>query len=165
MSQQSFLNTHPMSRAFLANHLVQLADLISNQGDVFLQSHNVDLPSRAVSLVLFIGEKGAVSTADIAKALGQSHQITTHWVETLIKTGQVERIPDPADKRRKLLKLTDAGRLQFERLQKALTNANAIFAQLDEELGFNLLACLNAASEALRIRALIQRDQDLAKSS
>lgn len=157
MPIENYIDTHAVRGAFVANQLDRLADLISDQGELLLQDAGLEFPARAVSCVLLIGERGEVSTADIANVLKQPHQLVTQRVEFLIASDIVERLVDPRDGRRKILRLTPSGADQFERLQECLANAARVFADLFEELECDLPAITRRVTEALDHNSVLER--------
>lgn len=159
------LDKHPFAAAFVANHMDRLSGLISEQGEVFLRDAGITIPSRTVSAVLLIGERGSVSAADIASVLDQPHQVATQRIDLLIKAGIVDRSPDPHDGRRKVLTLTADGHRQFARLQTRLETAAAAFTQLFDEIGCDMLACIERATGALKSKTLQQRAETLTRSN
>ena len=160
MSDDNFIDTHRLGSAFIAYQLERLAELIVAQGNDMLDAAGITFPSRAVSTVLFIGERQPTSTADIARALGQPHQVATQRVDLLIRLGIVERIDDPDDGRRKLLRLTRQGTAQFEVLTARLTKAGQAFEALFDEIGCNLSAVTQRASDSLLDAPLLARMKD-----
>ncbi|NRD90741.1 hypothetical protein C8024_16755 [Sphingopyxis sp. BSNA05] len=154
---ESYVDSHPLRGAFVANQLMRLADLISDQGELLLQDAGIEFPARAVSYILLIGERRKISTADIAKLLRQPHQVATQRVELLITSAIVERIADPQDGRRKILRLTPSGIEQFGRLQACLEKAARAFAGLFEEIECDMPAITRRATEALEQRSVLER--------
>jgi DNA-binding MarR family transcriptional regulator len=157
MTAETYTDTHPLRGAFVANLLGRLVDRIVAQGEDLLQDAGLDFPSRAASSVLLIGERGNISAADIASALGQPHQLVTQRIELLIDLKVVKRISDPKDGRRKILALTNKGTQQFLRLQTRLANAERAFQGLFEEIDCDLPAVAARAMEALGERSILDR--------
>jgi DNA-binding MarR family transcriptional regulator len=153
----SFIDTHPLRGAFVANQLERLVELIVAQGEDLLQEAGVQVPPRAASIVLLIGEHGEIAVADIAKTLARPHQLVTQRVELLIELGVVKRLSDPADGRRKIVVLTAKGVEQHRRLKARLAQAKAAFATLFAEIGCDLPAVALRAMEALKRRPLLAR--------
>ncbi len=157
MTAKTFVDTHPLRGAFLANRLDRLADLISGQGEVLLQDLCIEIPPRAVSVFLLIGERGEISAAEIAGLLDQPHQLATQRIDLLIEAGVIERMPDPDDGRRKILKLTAKGRRQHLNVRLRLEDTARVFAALFEEIGCDLNECAERAADALTRRSLMER--------
>lgn len=160
-----FLDTHPLRGAFVANTLDRLAGLIIEQGEDLLRDAGLTFPSRAVSTVLLLGERARLSASDLAKTLGQPHQLVTQRVDLLIELGIVSRAGDSGDARRRILALTPKGKRQFEKLKALLVLADAAFAALSAEIGvdlpraaLNALAALGRSSVLDRVRALEKID-------
>lgn len=157
MSAKTYIDTHPLRRAFIANQLERLSDLIVEQGEALLADAEIEFPPRAVSAVLLIGERGHISAADIADALNQPHQLTTQRIELLIDAGIIDRINDPQDGRRKILQLTDKGVAQFKRLQTRLAETDQVFATLFQEISCDLYAAVEQAMDALMRSPTLER--------
>lgn len=153
----SFIDSHPLRGAFVANQLERLAALIVAQGEDLLRDAGVQFPSRAASTVLLIGDEGEIAVADIAKTLMQPHQLVTQRIELLMDLGLIKRANDPEDARRKIVVLTAKGGEQYRRLKARLVQARAAFAALFEEIGGDLPALILRAMEALNERPLTQR--------
>ena len=157
MLAKNFRDEHALKGAFLSNLLLRLVDLIASQGDDLLREAEITVPARAVACVLFIGDQDEASLADIAKALDESHQLAAHRVEGLIELGLIERRDDPRDRRRKILSLTPKGRGQYKRLRARLTEIEAAFSGLYEELGIQIPTIIEDAIEALHRTPLLDR--------
>ncbi|WP_339928686.1 MarR family transcriptional regulator [uncultured Brevundimonas sp.] len=153
----TYLDAHPLRAAFAANTLVQLADLISAQGEAMLREAGLDVPARAVSILLMIGERGEMSAADIAGQLQQPHQLVTQRADLLVDLGLIARRSDPGDGRRKILVLTDRGADQFERLTARLARVADVFAALFVEIDCDLAAMARRAIAALDRSPILER--------
>ncbi|MEO9969973.1 MAG: MarR family transcriptional regulator [Hyphomonadaceae bacterium] len=157
----TFVDTHPWKEAFVANLLERLVAQITDQGEELLADIGLPFPSRAVSSILLIGERGSISVADIAKTLEQPHQLVTQRIDLLIRLDVVERTVDPNDARRKILKLTPIGRDQFKLLQLRLTQATQVFIDLFKEIDCDLSAVAMRAMSALDQRSITERANSL----
>lgn len=153
----TFIDRHKYQHAFLGNQISRLLDLIDEQSVAFLGDAAISVPSRAVSTVLMLHERGQVSTADIAAELKQPHQLATQRVEALIALGLVSRINDPKDGRRKILELTDKGKQEVTLLLARLAEAEQIFLDLSEEIQSDLSAATLRAIDALSRTPLAAR--------
>ncbi len=82
-----------------------------------------------------IDREGAQSVADLAVAEGVRHQSMAQTVTDLEALGQVARRPDPDDRRRALVEMTDGGReaLLADRERRVGWLANAIAEDLTPE--------------------------------
>ena len=134
---------------------------VVDQGEDLLADVGLLFPSRTVSSVLLIGERGSISAADIAKVLEQPHQLVTQRVDLLIKLGIAERTGDPDDARRKILKLTQLGHTQLELLQRRLAQATQVFDDLFIEIECDLSAIAMRAMSALDRQSITERANSL----
>ncbi len=157
MKDMTYVDSHTMRGAFLANSLHRLADMIAEQGDNLLMGAGLSLPSRAASTVLLIGERGQISAADIAKEFRQPHQLVTQRVEALIELRLVDRLDDPFDRRRKTLALTRKGKRELRLLETCLQDAEQVFLGLYQEIECDLIAVTQRAMKALASRSILDR--------
>lgn len=149
MFLSTYIDGHPLRDAFLANRLDRLAGLIVEQGDDMLASAGLSFPSRAVSTVMLIGERRRISAAEIARELGQAHQLVTQRLQLLIQRKIVRRLNDPSDARRKQLALTSRGERELERLLEAVQQTDEAMKRLFEEIECDLAVAALRAMEAL----------------
>ncbi len=157
MKTMTYVDIHSASEAFLGNRLSRLVDLIVEQGDGLLRQGGISFPARASSAVLLIEEYENLSTADIARLLGQPHQLVTQRIDLLIDLGLVERRSDQQDGRRKILALTAKGAREAIVLHACLNRAEQVFAELYDEIGVNLSKITQRAILALADNSLQDR--------
>lgn len=160
MAHISYFDDHPFAGAFIAARMLRLANLISDQGNEMLASAGVEVPSRCVSMVLFIKEHGGASAAAMAAGLELQHQLVTQRIALLIKLGLVEKSVDPSDARQKRITLSPKGEAQFPALEQFLKDASHMFQALEHEIDASLSVAIERASEALKRRPLAVRIQD-----
>ncbi|MBW8805583.1 MAG: MarR family transcriptional regulator [Catenulisporales bacterium] len=102
----------------------------SNQGHRLIgeRLQAVGVASRSYySLLLALAEVGPTSQADLGRRVGLDRSDVTAAVTDLEEKGYLERTPDPADRRRNLVRLTDDG-VEF------LTKLDTEVAAAQEEL-------------------------------
>ena len=67
----------------------------------------------------------ARNQAELARQLGVDRTVMVYLVDDLAKAGLVERIADPADRRSRLIRATEAGRQRLAAAQGAIEDAEA----------------------------------------
>lgn len=161
----TYLDTHRLHGAFVSNKFTRLTDLIATQGEDMLRDANIDVPSRAVSTVLLVGEHGEISAADIANLLQQPHQLVTQRADLLIDLALIKRRSDPRDGRRKILVLTAKGADQFNQLTELMAQVADVFATLFQEIECDLAAMTMRAIAALERTPILERINSRQSSS
>ncbi|MES4833495.1 helix-turn-helix domain-containing protein, partial [Streptomyces anthocyanicus] len=68
------------------------------------------MPPGEAAILGFLDRDGALTTADLARLRGVTHQSAAKSVKDLSAAGLVRGEPHPGDGRKLLLRLTDAGR-------------------------------------------------------
>lgn len=153
----AFIDTHSFAGAFVANRLERLAEVIVMQGETLLTDAGIEFPPRTASIVLLIGERGSVSVADVARVLEQPHQLVTQRLELLLELGIVERVADPDDGRRWILRFTRKGSEQHRQLKEQLALTAQAFSDLFKEIGCDVELAIEQASRALARTSLAER--------
>lgn len=161
MRDSNIMDTHVLSRAFVSNKLLRLVETLADQGQVLLESAAIEIPPRAISTVLMIGEIPDVTAADIATSLDQPHQVATQRIAALIKLGLITKRPHPTDSRSKVLILTARGREQYQTMMVILEKIRAMMDALFDEIGCDLAGKAVEAVAALKARPLIERAREL----
>lgn len=133
-------------------HLKSLATWLLGQAS--LQGHRLIAERMAAlaaghrsqyALLTALAEAGPTSQADLGRRIGLDRSDVTAAIAEMAGRGLVDRTPDPADRRRNLVRITDVGAEQ-----RAVMDAEVIAAQ--EEL----LAPLSAA-ERRQLLAMLTR--------
>ncbi len=142
---------------FLGKAAETLSTLIAGQVEAVFQDAGIEVPVRSCSLLDALHEAQALSAAEIARTLGQSHQVIIQKLPRLLELRLIRKKADPKDGRRSVLSLTAKGKAQLQRLRDLSPNLRAAYDELNAELGVDLLATIEAASESLRSNSLSKR--------
>ncbi|MDZ3833762.1 MAG: MarR family winged helix-turn-helix transcriptional regulator [Sphingopyxis sp.] len=150
----------PASELDDISFLGRLSELLSlrieeQTRDVF-RAADIVVPVRSVSLLTALVKVGEASPADLARALGHSHQLVVQKLPTLLKLGLISQHPDPQDARRKLLRPTGKGQDQLARIEECSISIAAAYRTLAEETG-DLHAVILETIKALEERPLKER--------
>ncbi len=87
----------------------------------------------------------ARNQAELAKQLGVDRTVMVYLVDDLERAGLVERVPDPCDRRSKLIRVTEAGHARLATLSARTATAEA-----------EVLAELSPAEQEL-LRSMLRR--------
>lgn len=143
--------------AFLAMHLHHLRKLITRQSDRLFADQGIRAPSSCVSVLMTLDDAGPGSIAYLADSLGYSHQLISQRLSKLEDLGFIEKRPDPADQRKSVVGLTDAGKEQAALINEVLPMAAAAFDQVFDALGVDLCDAATRAHALLTANPLTDR--------
>ncbi|MFF5537175.1 MarR family winged helix-turn-helix transcriptional regulator [Streptomyces cinerochromogenes] len=102
-------------------------------------------------LLRLLAQRGALHQAELAEALGQAPRSVTQAVEALERLRLVTRTPDPEDRRRKTVALTDQGHSALAAGEQAGARIlQRIFGALDAGQLTRLEELLTDTGEATR---------------
>lgn len=139
-------------------HLAErLTDALCMSTQSLADATGLKAPIRTHSVLLLLLEQGAASLTEIARTDGQSHQLLASRLKPLEKLGLIERLADPNDARRRPYKLTQAGHHEALIVRSAIGEHTRAMNDLFAETGVDLIAALDNALEALRVRPLHDR--------
>ncbi|MGH6649874.1 MAG: MarR family winged helix-turn-helix transcriptional regulator [Sphingopyxis sp.] len=145
--------------SFLGRLSEALSQRIEEQTRELFDDAGIVIPVRSCSLLTALRQAGEASAAELARALGQSHQLVVQKCPALLRLGLVTQHADPADARRKLFRLTDKGAAQMALLDSYTAGISAVYERLFEETG-DAHAILLKTLRALQDRPLRERARD-----
>lgn len=130
------------------SHLLSVAK--STRSLVGIKLSDIDVVVGQDQFLLLLADLKTAAVNDLAARLSVRPSTVSKMADILRRKGWIERSPDPADARRVLVRLTEAGRAAAERVR-------AVEAALETEL----LSALH--SEEAILRVLAQLDTVLAR--
>ena len=96
-------------------------------------------------LLSAIGDKEPTTLNDVAKVIGRGAPAVSRSVDVLVRSGLIERTPDPENRRRLAMRLSEAGRRE---MQVGTRSGGALGAKL-ERLAHSELRAIERALEIL----------------
>jgi DNA-binding MarR family transcriptional regulator len=117
----------------LARQLSALGAVRRDMGRIL--PHECTTGSAAVLTIL--GRHGEMRMSKLAELLAVDMSVTSRHVAHIAERGWIERSPDPADKRSRILRLTPSGRAQLDELYRRTTEllADRLSDWSDDEVG------------------------------
>ena len=115
-----------MKRRSLSQLLIRAGRLVDERGVAEMSARGRQVRRSHTALFAYIEHEGTRLSV-LAEKLGISKQAVTQRVDELEAMGAVERVPDPADRRAKLVRFGDEGR-------RAMAEGLSILSEIDEEL-------------------------------
>ncbi|MFI8305521.1 MarR family winged helix-turn-helix transcriptional regulator [Streptomyces sp. NPDC085927] len=85
------------------------------------RSMPADFHSGSAGVLTALGRHGAMRMSRLTELLAVDLSVTSRQVAQAVELGWIERSPDPADKRSRILRLTPAGRVQLDALFRRAT--------------------------------------------
>ncbi|MGY0068613.1 MarR family winged helix-turn-helix transcriptional regulator [Streptomyces sp. QTS137] len=98
---------------------------------------SADFHSGSAAVLTAIGRHGDMRMSRLAELLAVDLSVTSRHVTHVAERGWIERSPDPADKRSRILRLTPAGQVQLDALFRQATQllAERLDDWSDDEIG------------------------------
>src|SRR5690349_9072114 len=96
-----------------------------------------DCPTGSAAVLTLLGRHGDMRMSKLAELLSVDMSVTSRHVAHVAARGWIERHPDPADKRSRILHLTPEGVEQLDELSRRTTHllAERLADWTDEEVG------------------------------
>ncbi|MDW4907458.1 MarR family transcriptional regulator [Streptomyces sp. ADMS] len=96
-----------------------------------------ECPGGSAAVLALLDRHGDMRMSRLAELLAVDMSVTSRHVAHIAARGWVERLPDPADKRSRVLRLTPSGRAQTGELSRRTTEllAHRLAGWSDEEVG------------------------------
>ena len=133
-------------------NLLRASSDISTALDKLLAKHEL-LQGRWWVLVLLMRQDNLTSTpTDLAEKAGVTKATMTGFIDGLVREGLVTRITDDVDRRKLLIKLTDAGQQKLDMvLPDYYKKVSALMSLLDADQRASLLINVNVLSSGLDV--------------
>ncbi|GAA5049034.1 MarR family winged helix-turn-helix transcriptional regulator [Streptomyces similanensis] len=96
-----------------------------------------DCPAGSAAALTLLGRHGDMRMSRLAELLAVDMSVTSRHVAHVAARGWIERLPDPADRRSRILRLTPAGVDQLDELSRRTTHlfAERLSDWTDDEVG------------------------------
>ncbi|MGW0839482.1 MarR family winged helix-turn-helix transcriptional regulator [Streptomyces sp. NPDC002787] len=96
-----------------------------------------DCPGGSAGVLTLLGRHGDMRMSRLAELLSVDMSVTSRHVAHVAARGWIERLPDPADKRSRILRLTPEGRAVIAELDRRTSRlmADRLSAWSDDEVG------------------------------
>lgn len=96
-----------------------------------------DCPGGSATVLTLLGRYGDMRMSRLAELLAVDMSVTSRHVAHVAGRGWIERLPDPADKRSRILRLTPSGHDQIGELSRRTTEllTHRLADWSDEEVG------------------------------
>lgn len=152
---------------YFAHLLRRLSDEFVRGFDAWNSDAGLLSPTRTRSTLMALKRHEGLGVTEVATLIRQSHPLVITWIRQLKELGLVSSVADPNDGRRTVLRLTDAGEQEVQRLQRSDEISRAAYlglladAGVDEEM-FNALWRIE---EVCRRRAFEDRLRNCATAS
>ncbi len=133
-------------------NLLRASSDISTALDKLLAKHEL-LQGRWWVLVLLMRQDDLTSTpTDLAEKAGVTKATMTGFIDGLVREGLVTRITDDVDRRKLLIKLTDAGQQKLDMvLPDYYKKVSALMSLLDADQRASLLINVNVLASGLDV--------------
>ena len=110
----------PFHQAYLGKRLQDLLTLAHGQMKTVYDAHGLAIPVEGSSTLHTLAPGEWMSLTEIARILGQSHQLIAQRIGKLRDLALVQQRDDPSDGRRSEYALTAAGEEEWQRLDRLM---------------------------------------------
>ncbi|MDF3302249.1 MarR family winged helix-turn-helix transcriptional regulator [Streptomyces tropicalis] len=96
-----------------------------------------DCPAGSAAVLTLLGRHGDMRMSKLAELLSVDMSVTSRHVAHVADRGWIERFPDPADRRSRILRLTPTGMEQLDELSRRTSHllAERLSDWTDDEVG------------------------------
>jgi DNA-binding MarR family transcriptional regulator len=117
----------------LARHLSAVGAVKRHLGRILPS----DCPAGSAAVLTLLGRQGDMRMSRLTELLAVDLSVTSRNVAHAAERGWIERLPDPADKRSRILRLTPAGLDRLDELSRRITHllAERLADWTDDEVG------------------------------
>jgi len=142
---------------FFGIRLKKTGEMISSQISEILSDEKIEFEPRGIYLLIILKEKEQASIKEIAAILGMTHPAIVQIVNSLNNIGMITQSKSADDKRITLIKLTEKGKEELNRINPVLTEIESAVESIINEIDVNLKYSLSKLSEAVKNKMLTMK--------
>lgn len=152
---------------YLAHLLRRLSDEFVRGFESWNECAGLRSPPRTRSTLLTLSEYGELGVTEIATMIRQSHPLVITWIRQLKELGLVSSEVCQSNRRRTLLRLTEAGKQEVRQMRKSDRAVTEAYLQLfkDADVGADIFEGLWRIEAACRAKSLQDRLLEASKVS
>jgi DNA-binding MarR family transcriptional regulator len=147
--------------AAIGARLRRLSERIDRDANRIYAQLGITFEQRWMGVLDLIARRGPMSVNELAATLAISHPSVSQTRRSLTSAGFLAERPDPADGRRRILRLTAKGKALVEQLSPVWAALEAAGHQINAEAQ-DAVSSLDRLDEALDRRSLFERVTDRA---
>ena len=140
---------------FFGIRFKKTGEMLSSQLAQILSDKKIEFEPRGIYLLIILKEKEQASIKEIAAILGMTHPAIVQMVNSLNKFGLIAQSKSIDDKRITLIKLTEKGKEELNRIKPVLTEIENVVKSIINEIDVNLKYSLSKLSEAVKSKLLV----------
>jgi len=140
---------------FFGIRLKKTGEMLSSQVAQILSDKKIEFETRGIYLLIILKKKEQASIKEIAAILGMTHPAIVQIVNSLNNIGMITQSKSIDDKRITLIKLTEKGKEELNRIEPVLTEIEYAVESVINEIDVNLKYSLSKLSEAVKSKLLI----------
>ena len=140
----------------IATRMQRLAERMRKDGLLIYKAHGIDFEPKWFPVVYTLHLKSAMSVVELANEIGYSHPSTIRLLKELEKLKLIRSAKDKTDERKRLLQLTDKGKVLITQMEPVWQVMIAATTQLIDTQN-NLMKAMEEVEQQLEIQSLYQR--------
>ena len=140
---------------FFGIRLKKTGEMLSSQLTQILSDKKIKFEPRGIYLLIILKEKEQASIKEIAAILGMTHPAIVQMVNSLNNIGMITQSKSVDDKRITLIKLTEKGKEELDRIKPTLTEIENVVESIINEIDVNLKYSLSKLSEVVKSKLVI----------
>ncbi len=141
----------------LGSRLRRLSDQIMQQGLLIYQDRRIDFDPKWFPVFFVLSEEGSLGITEIAQRLGVTHPGVIKIAKELEQKGYLESVQDKEDRRRRVLSISEKGRMLLPELKATWDDIATCFSQLLQQQEHHLLAGITEIERNFQEKPLYKR--------
>ncbi|NUM80941.1 bifunctional helix-turn-helix transcriptional regulator/GNAT family N-acetyltransferase [bacterium] len=149
--------TKSLGELALGSRFKRISDRLMQDVNLIYKEHRLDFESRWFLMFYALTQRSPQSITELAAALGFSHPAIIQLSTEMEKAGLIRSHSDKEDKRRRLLALTEKGRVTGSDLKEIWEDIEAAAREAIRETGIDILGVIEKIETVLEQKSLWAR--------
>lgn len=146
----------------ISTRLQRLSDQIRKDGLLIYKANGIDFEPKWFPVIYSLHVKTVLSVVEIAVEIGYSHPSTISLLKELEKQKLIRSGRDKADERKRLIRLTDKGKVLVGHMQPVWKIMTDAVTELTNTTN-NLMQAIDEVEEQMRQKSFFERARSLVK--
>ena len=145
----------------LGTRLKRLSErMLADAANVY-KAFNIDMQPKWFSLLALINHKQKINVVEASQLLGLSQPAISQFCRQLEKEGLITSLICEKDSRKRVLMLTEVGKLQVEKMQPMWHAVTQAAKELSRELDNDIYQAIRKCEQAMARKSLLERTMDI----
>ena len=140
----------------ISTRLQRLSEQLRKDGALIYKANGISFEPKWFPVIYTLHHKPVLSVVELAAEIGYTHPSTISLLKELEKEKLIKSLKDKQDERKRLLKLSDKGKILVEQMQPVWQIMVAAIAEITDTRN-NIMKAITEVEQRLKEKSFLER--------